>query len=167
MDRQENTSIRQFRDDDVASITHLIHHTIDVCYTRVYPPRAIQFFKDFHSPDGILKRSKEGVILVMERAGEVIGTGAIVDQEIYGVFVEPTVQGRGYGKVIMHELETRARARGHHEVALSVSLPSRKFYEGLGYVICDEAHIDVGEGQRLDFWKAKKSLQREESEPAH
>jgi len=36
MDRRDDTCIREFRDDDVASIAQLIHHTIDVCYTRVY-----------------------------------------------------------------------------------------------------------------------------------
>ena len=166
MDRQEDACIREFRDSDVASITQLIHHTIDVCYTGVYPPRAVQFFKEFHSPGGICERSKEGDILVVERGGEVIGTGAIADDEIYGVFIEPTAQGRGYGRAIMHELESRAKAKGHQEVALSVSLPSRKFYEGLGYEIHDDAHIDVGKGQELDFWKAKKSLRRDESLPA-
>jgi GNAT superfamily N-acetyltransferase len=88
-----------------------------------------------------------------------MGTGAVVENEIYGVFVEPRMQGRGHGRTIMHELENRAIAKGHREVALSVSLPSRKFYEGLGYEILQEAHRDVGEGQQLDFWKARKSLE--------
>jgi N-acetylglutamate synthase-like GNAT family acetyltransferase len=159
MAEREEISIREFRENDVESIAQLIHRTIDVCYTSVYPPRAVEFFKRFHSRDGILERSKKGDILVAEQNGNVIGTGAIVENEIYGVFVEPTMQGHGYGKAIMCELETRAIAKGHREVALSVSLPSRQFYEALGYEIQQEAHIDVGEGQQLDFWKAKKVLQ--------
>jgi hypothetical protein len=43
-------------------------------------------------------------------------------------------------------------------VSLSVSLPSRRFYEALGYEIVEERSIDVGEGQRLDFWQAHKAL---------
>lgn len=159
MAEPESTCIREFRRADVTSIAQLIHRTIDACYTGVYPPRAVQFFKDFHSPSGILKRSKEGDILVMERAGDVIATGAIVENEIYAVFVEPTEQGRGHGRTIMHELETRAKAKGNRALSLSVSLPSRKFYERLGYEVHDKEHIDVGEGQRLNFWKAKKSLE--------
>ncbi|HIJ65079.1 MAG TPA: GNAT family N-acetyltransferase [Candidatus Hydrogenedentes bacterium] len=158
MRRPEDTCIRRFRDTDVASVAQLIHRTIDACYTGVYPPRAVQFFKEFHSPKGIRERSQKGDILVIEQRGEVIGTGAVVDNEIYGVFVAPTAQGRGHGKDIMHELETRARARGVREVTLSVSLPSRKFYEHLGYEIREEAFIDVGQGERLDFWKATKRL---------
>jgi len=159
MAEREDIRIREFQENDIESIARLIHRTIDVCYTNVYPPRAVEFFKSFHSRDGILERSKKGVILVAEQKEHVIGTGALVENEIYGVFVEPKMQGHGHGRAIMHELETRAIAKGHSEVALSVSLPSRKFYEGLGYEILQDTHIDVGEGQQLDFWKAKKSLQ--------
>jgi len=159
MAEREDICIREFRESDLESVAELIHRTVDVCYTNVYPPRAVEFFKNFHSRDGILERSKKGAILVAEQNRNVIGTGAIVENEIYGVFVEPRMQGHGHGRAIMRELETRAIAKGHSEVALSVSLPSRKFYEGLGYEILQEAHIDVGEGQQLDFWKAKKSLQ--------
>jgi hypothetical protein len=63
----------------------------------------------------------------------------------------------------MHELEDRAKARGCTESELSVSLPSRGFYESLGYQMLEEGSIDVGEGQHLDFWKARKSLTRQES----
>ncbi len=152
------TYIREFRETDAGAVVGLIHRTIDACYTGVYPPRAIAFFKDLHSRNGLLERSRSGVILVLERNTDVIGTGALVENEIYGVFVEPEMHGRGCGKAIMRELESRAVARGHGEVELSVSLPSRGFYEALGYEILGEASMDVGEGQALCFWKARKSL---------
>jgi len=44
------------------------------------------------------------------------------------------------------------------EVVLSVSLPSRKSYEKRGYEVLAEAQVDVGEGQTLCFWKARKAL---------
>jgi ribosomal protein S18 acetylase RimI-like enzyme len=150
--------IREFRESDLSSVRKLIHHTINVCYTGVYPARVLQFFKNFHSDRGIRERAEEGDMVVMERAAEVIGTGGIVGNHIYGVFVEPMFQRRGYGKAIMRELETRAQLGGHREVVLDVSLPSREFYDGLGYEVFEEACLDVGEGQHLDFWKAKKAL---------
>ena len=161
MAKCEALCIREFCDGDVDVVVALIHRTIDACYTRAYPPRAVEFFKRFHSREGILERSRKGTILVVERDGAVIGTGALVDHEIYGVFVEPELQGGGIGRAIMGELERRAAAAGRDHVALSVSLPSRRFYEVLGYEILHEAFIDVGEGQRLDYWEARKPLQPE------
>jgi hypothetical protein len=53
---------------------------------------------------------------------------------------------------------------GHQEAVLSVSLPSRAFYERLGYQIIEGRSIEVGEGQHLDFWKARKMLKKDESQ---
>ena len=161
MDKSHQITIRKFQDSDLISVRDLIHRTIDGCYSGVYPPRAVQFFKDFHSEAQILERQRKGDILVIEQDGNVVATGTIVGGDIFGVFVEPRFQRHGYGAAIMHELEGRARTRGYFESELSVSLPSRGFYEGLGYKILEECSTDVGEGESLNYWKARKQLGNE------
>jgi ribosomal protein S18 acetylase RimI-like enzyme len=153
-----NATIRDFRESDLFSVRRLIHETIDQSYTGVYPPRAVQFFKQFHSEENIAERSETGTVLVVEQAGAIVATGTVVGNEIFGVFVNPACQRCGYGRALMRELETRAKTNGCTVVELSASLPSRLFYESLGYEILEEGSIDVGEGQHLDFWKARKSL---------
>ena len=92
MNRPDDTCIREFRKSDVIHVWQLIHHTIDICYSGVYPPRAVQFFKEFNSDAKILERYQEGKILVVEQNGNIIATGAIVDGDIFGVFVHPEFQ---------------------------------------------------------------------------
>jgi N-acetylglutamate synthase-like GNAT family acetyltransferase len=164
MRRQGLTCIHQFRASSVSAVRELIHYTIDVSYSPVYPPRAVQFFKDFHSEAKIIERHQKGEILVVEKDGKVIGTGSIVDIDILGVFVNPEFQHQVHGKSLMQELEKKAVVNGISEVVLSVSLPSRRFYESLGYEIFEDRTIDVGEGQRLDYWEAKKTLTLQKSE---
>jgi N-acetylglutamate synthase-like GNAT family acetyltransferase len=118
----------------------------------------VQFFKDFHSATKIADRSKMGTTLVVEEDGELVTTGSLVDGEILAVFVHPRLQHGGRGKAIMKALENEARASGLMEIALSISLPSKRFYESLGYRVVEERSRDVGDGQRLDFWKAVKQL---------
>jgi len=163
MSRLHDARIREFRESDLVPVWQLIHQTIDVCYSGVYPPRAVQFFKEFHSEEKIMERHRKGEILVVEQDGNVIATGAIVGSDIFGVFVHPEFQHRGHGGTLMGEVENRAKARGCMESELSVSLPSRGFYESLGYEMLEECLIDVGEGQHLNFWKARKPLTRQES----
>lgn len=158
MSRRDFTCIRRFKVSDVRVVRELIHYTIDVSYSPVYPPRAIQFFKDFHSEAKIIERHQKGQILVTENNGKVIGTGSIVGADILGLFVGPGFQQQGHGQSLMQALEKMAIAKGISEVALSVSLPSRRFYESLGYEIIEDCAIDVGEGQRLVYWEAKKTL---------
>ncbi len=136
----------------------MIHDTIDASYSGVYPERAVEFFKTFHSEEGIRERSQKGEILIIERDNVIVATGAIVSNEVLGVFVRSPDQGGGYGKAIMNELERRAKAKGFAEIILAVSLPSRKFYEALGYEIIRDSFVDVGKGQRLDYWEACKSI---------
>jgi GNAT superfamily N-acetyltransferase len=121
-------------------------------------PRAVQFFKDFHSEEKIADRSKNGTTLVVEEDGELVATGSLVHGEILAVFVHPRLQKGGRGKVLLKALENEARASGVTEIGLSISLSSKRFYESLGYKVVEEISRDVGEGQRLDFWKAVKQL---------
>ena len=154
----DDVSIRRFREPDLCQLVRLISETIGISYAEVYPPRAVQFFKDFHSEEKIADRGKTGTTLVVEEDGELVATGSLVGGEILAVFVHPRLQKGGRGKALMKALENEARANGVTEIGLNGSLPSKRFYESLGYKIVEERSRDVGEGQRLDFWKAAKQL---------
>jgi len=156
-------TLRRFDAADLVSVQSLIYLTVDSSYSGVYPPRAVQYFKEFHSLEHILERQAAGEVLVVQRDGVMVGTGAIVGAEISGVFVHPQFQRRGIGGQVMDVLENHARAAGHESVCLAVSLPSRPFYESRGYHLLGDRSIDVGEGERLDYWTAEKSLGAGES----
>ncbi len=150
--------LRTFRASDIAAVQGLIHRTIDVCYAGVYPPQAVAFFKRFHSLEAIRERALAGAVVVVEDESGIVATGARAGSEISGVFVTPEMQGRGLGALVMDELEAGALAAGEPVARLDVSLPSRGFYERRGYVVQAGRSIDVGEGQRLLYWEAEKSL---------
>ena len=150
--------IRLFRETDLIPLHRMIYDTIEASYSSVYPPRAVEFFKEYHSEKRIAERSMVGEILVVEEDGSILATGSLIGAEIAGVFVHPAHQGQGYGKTIMVELERRAKEKGLSELSLSVSLPSRKFYEHLGYNMLTENTLDVGEDQYLNFWPGQKTL---------
>lgn len=150
--------LRRFDAVDLAAVQRLIHYTIDRCYRDPYPPRAVLFFKEFHARDNILERHAAGTVLVVERDQDIIATGATVADEITGVFVHPRFQGRGIGGQVMDRLEEIARAGGRTVTTLAISLPSRGFYEDRGYQVLESRSIDVGGGERLDYWGAAKRL---------
>jgi GNAT superfamily N-acetyltransferase len=43
--------------------------------------------------------------------------------------VDPNVQGRGVGRVLLERVEQRAREKGAHELALSMAEPDRDLYD--------------------------------------
>ena len=155
---RKNPILRTFQKTDLEAVRALIHRTIDAAYTGVDPPRAVVFFKQYYSKEKILERSRDGEIVVLACGGKAVAMGSILEGEICGVFVDLDFQRAGFGVRLMQELERRVSASGRKEAELSVSLPSRGFYERLGYTVLEACSIDVGEGEQLKYWKAKKTL---------
>ncbi len=161
MAEPNDIKIRKFVKTDLDTVKNLIHHTIDVSYAEIYPPNAVRYFKKFHSDPWILKGAREGYMIIAEKEGQIIGTGTIKGNYVLRVFVDPKIHRQSYGKRIMSMLEQKAKTDGLTEIIMDVSLPSKIFYERLGYHIIEEASIDVSDGQNLDYYKAKKSLNKE------
>jgi GNAT superfamily N-acetyltransferase len=155
--------IRRFREADLPAVFRLVHGTIDACYAGVYPPNAVRRFKELHAEETIAADARTGFTLVAEEAGRLVGTGTVVGEHVKRVFVDPARQGAGIGRAIMEQLEAEARRRGIRRVHLEVSIPSRAFYERLGYADFEDGSWDVGDGQRLDFWTAGKDLGRRDA----
>jgi GNAT superfamily N-acetyltransferase len=160
MTRAKDISIRKFRPSDLSAVKNLIHNTIDVCYSATYPKEAIKFFKVYHCEESILKGAEEGHAIVLEQDDRIVGTGSIVDDHIVRVFVEPKYQKLGFGKLIMRKLEAKASWQGINVVNLDASLPSKKFYDLLGYITLEETFLEVENGKRLDYYKMEKPLER-------
>jgi len=139
-------------------IKSLMHHTIDVCYSDVYSNEAVIFFKEWHCDENVLKDAREGYMIVLEKNGRIIGTGTIVGNEIKRVFLGSAFQKNGSGKVVMEKLEKKALSAGVGVVKLDASLPSKKFYDSLGYKTVAETFLKVKNSKRLDYYKMTKSL---------
>ncbi len=158
MNRHSDMIIRPYEKGDLSALNNLIYRTIEISYREAYPSRAIDFFKQFHSEEEIIKRTTSGTVLVVEQNGELIATASLDGAEIFAVFVDPDRQGAGLGKKLMELLENQARKDGVIETVLSISLPSRRFYEGLGYQVVEERSRGLGNDQTLKFWKAEKRI---------
>jgi amino-acid N-acetyltransferase len=92
--------------------------------------------------------------VVASRHGEVIGCGAL---ECFGsaallrsVAVEPSWRGCGAGRLIVEELERRARAAGVAELVL-LTLTARDFFERLGYAPRDRAEVPAAVLDSAEF----------------
>ncbi len=150
--------ITSFDVSDLSDLNTMIHSTIDYSYPTVYPGRAVIFFKEYHSEKKILDRYQKGKVLVIKNNDSIVATGSIVENEISGVFVAPANQGSGLGQSIMSELEHLAKEMGVSEIEIHSSLPAKQFYQKLNYTLLAKAHLDVGDGQHLEYWPGTKII---------
>ena len=150
--------IRRFRQRDLPVVKKLIDNTIDICYSANYPKEAIKYFKQYHCEENILKGAAKSWTIVLENNTRVIGTGTILNNHIMRVFVNPKFQKRGLGKLIMNKLEDKAISSGARKVNLDASLPSKTFYDSLGYKTCKKTYVKLENSKKLHYYKMDKVL---------
>jgi GNAT superfamily N-acetyltransferase len=143
--------VRRMEERDILDVRELVCRTIDVSYRGAYSAQAIAFFKAYHSADNISKDTERGHALVATAGGRIIGTGTLLDGEIKRVFVDPEMQGQGYGGALMRALIAEAKAEGLGSVSLDASLVSRGMYEHLGFRFVRDGCHDLGDGLTLDY----------------
>jgi GNAT superfamily N-acetyltransferase len=160
MRKRRDITIKKFKPSDVNAVRNLIQNTIDVCYPSHYNREAIKFFKDYHSKENILKGAKEGYTIVLERNNYIVATGTVIGDLIMRVFVDPEFQKNGFGKLVMQKLEEKALSAGISAVKLDASLPSKKFYDSLGYVTLEETFLEVENGKKLVYYKMEKHYEK-------
>ncbi len=81
---------------------------------------------DLHDIAGVYLNN-QGDFLIGEAAGAIVAMGALrpltsTRGEIKRMRVHPTMQGRGYGRVLLSALEDRARALGYATLELETSV---------------------------------------------
>jgi len=160
MTTRNRPTLRPFRGTDLFAVKSLVHRTIAICYPGHYCMEAVRFFGNYHSNEDILRDALDGCTLVFDKAGRIVATGTLAGDEIKRVFVEPALQGRGLGRLIMQRLEEQAVSLGIDTVRLDASLPAKSFYDRLGYLTVEPAFLTVENSRRLDYFRMHKSVER-------
>jgi len=150
--------LREFRAEDAGIVKQLIDETIDGSYAATYPPKAIEFFKQYHCVEQILADARNGQTLVLQTGAALIGTGTLLGKEIKRMFVAPGAQRRGFGRRLLVALEELARADGLKTIELYASLVARPFYEAMGFRLVKESCVLLDDGERLDCFVMTKDL---------
>lgn len=159
MSGKEKIRIRKFERQDLEEVKALIEKTIDTCYDGYYCREVMDYFDMFHWPGNILKIAHEGFVAVALIEGKIVATGSIIKDKILRVFVDPSYQKRGLGKMIMDELEKQAAANGLKSVELRSLANAKKFYESIGYQTIAKGRVEVDNGSTLEYYQMVKSLE--------
>jgi len=89
-----------------------------------------------------------GQVLVAEVEGRVAGFAAVVGGELDGLFVEPDLWRRGFGKALVDAATHLARRKGL-ALAVTASPAARDFYEHCGFSLEGEARTRFGPALRM------------------
>lgn len=125
--------IRKFNSTDAKEVSNVIRRALAITSSKDYPPDYLQSVIEEFSPEKVLELSKEREMFVAVIDSKVVGTGSLLNDTIYTLFVNPDIHGKGIGKKLMEKLEALARANHISELIVPASYNAIGFYEHLGY----------------------------------
>jgi GNAT superfamily N-acetyltransferase len=128
---------RRYTPGDQEAVEHL--HVSVLQQTGAYLGRGPWDDDIYAIEDVYLKNG--GEFLIGEYDGQIIAMGALKRTgperaEVKRMRVHPAYQGRGYGQLILAELEARAQALGYRTLHLDTSIlqiPAQRLYEKNGF----------------------------------
>lgn len=144
---------------DLEQIVILVQETIKTIYPKYYPKEVVDFFSELHCQENILKDIKDGVVGVLKKEDEIVGTGCYRDNHITRVYVKPVFQKQGCGSYIMQCLENEI-ALQNETVYLDASLPASHLYEQRGYKTIKHERWNVENGVILVYEVMEKHLSK-------
>lgn len=80
--------------------------------------------------------------------------------KLHKIYVLPETQGKGIGKLLLLEVENRARLHGNTHLFLNVNKynKAQEFYKIQGFVVVLDEVIDIGHGYVMDDYVMEKEL---------
>lgn len=80
--------------------------------------------------------------------------------KIHKIYILPTIQGKGIGKILMHRAEELAQEYDQKSITLNVNRFNKalSFYEKLDYTIITTENIEIGNGYLIEDFVLEKKL---------
>ncbi|MBD8097144.1 GNAT family acetyltransferase [Pseudomonas fluorescens] len=128
-----STAVRLAQTADAEGISQVILAALHSSNAQDYPADVIARVASHFTPDAVLALLKRRVVLVATQEQVIVATAALDANVVRSVFVNPALQGQGIGRLLMIEIELRAREAGVTVLSVPSSLTAEAFYSKLGF----------------------------------
>ena len=128
-----STAVRTAQAADAEGISQVILAALHSSNARDYPADVIASVASNFTPDAVLALLQRRIVLVAVQDKVVVATAALDANVVRSVFVNPALQGQGIGRLLMIEIELRAREAGVTVLSVPSSLTAEPFYTKLGF----------------------------------
>lgn len=126
--------IRTATPEDAAAISDLIVAALRESNARDYSAAVIEQVALSFSPPAIVRFLTQRQVFVTTVDDRVVATASLDRATVRSVFVDPSSQGKGIGRMLMAHIESVARQDGIDLLRVPSSVTAERFYSALGYV---------------------------------
>ena len=135
-----NYETRVASEDDAVDISRVIIAALRETNARDYPSSVIERVEQNFSPDAVRKLIGKRRAFVAVMGQRTVGTASLDGGWVRTVFVEPGVQGRGVGRLLMGEVERAAREAGLVTLSVPSTVTAESFYAKLGFKVVGDSY---------------------------
>lgn len=148
-------------------IRRLAHLVWPDTYKNILSGEQISYMLDlFYSRQALLQQFEEHIFLMAFINDKAVGfasysMGSQPDiYKIHKIYVLPSTQGKGIGKVMIDRIAHTAADAGGNFLQLNVNRKNkaRMFYERLGFLVITEEDIPIGNGYFMTDYVMQKRL---------
>ncbi len=125
--------IRLAQATDADEISQVILAALHSSNARDYPADVIARVASNFTAEAVLALLERRVVLVAIQDQVIVATAALDGNVVRSVFVNPALQGQGIGRLLMLDIEVRAREAGVTVLNVPSSLTAEPFYTQLGF----------------------------------
>jgi GNAT superfamily N-acetyltransferase len=150
--------ILEYKENYFEEIFDVVHDTIEKIYPKYYPKKAVDFFHKHHSKENMFEKLSNEFTIIITEDKKIIGTGSVKDNEIGRFFILPNFQNKGYGKILLNELENNIIQNKYRAITLASSLGAVFFYKSCGYKYYDYKIIPVEDNENLCYLEMIKEI---------
>lgn len=144
---------------DYDAIAELFRNTILNVNIRHYSPEQVRVWSErVKDKPRWLRKITDQHFLLVEEAGELIGTGSITpDGYLDMMYVSYRHQGKGIALMLVEKLEAFAREQQVACIRSDVSLTARPFFERMGFRVVSPQKVEM-DGLIFDNFVMEKEL---------
>lgn len=125
--------IRAACEGDADAISEVILSSLRDTNAKDYPREVIERLEKNFTSSAVLDSIGRRRVLVAASGRRIVGTASLDRNVVRTVFVAPGAQGRGVGKMLMGEIERKARDSGVTTLIVQSSVTAQSFYAKLGF----------------------------------
>lgn len=161
-------SIRTATINDLETIQQIAETTWWATYSPILEKEQISFMLgEIYSVEKIssqLKNNTQTYLLLTEGTRPVAFAAYSPREEdpdiykLHKIYCLPETQGKGYGKILINEVEKKTIEAGNHTLDLNVNRynKAKNFYEKMGFAVAYEEDIPIGPYWMNDYVMRKK-----------
>ncbi|MFC4815653.1 GNAT family N-acetyltransferase [Flavobacterium sp. GCM10023249] len=155
--------------EQLAIVRDLAYAIWPATYGEILSKEQLEYMLDnFYAISSLEEQINNGhVFLLIQDEGVNLGFAAYEvnckdsgKTKLHKIYVLPQTQGKGLGKLLLTEVENRAKAAQNTHLFLNVNKynNAQEFYKAKGFIIAYEEVIDIGQGYVMDDYVMEKPL---------